>query len=37
MAILDVHGLNKMYGTGPDAHIALSNVDLTRSSDSSEW
>ena len=29
MAILDVHGLNKTYGTGPDAHIALSNVDLT--------
>ena len=24
-----IHDLNKTYGTGPDAHIALSNVDLT--------
>ncbi|MBS1690933.1 MAG: ABC transporter ATP-binding protein [Actinobacteria bacterium] len=28
MAILEVRHLNKTYGTGPDAHIALSNVDL---------
>ena len=29
MAILEIHHLNKTYGGGPDAHIALSNVDLT--------
>lgn len=28
MAILEIDALNKTYGTGPDAHIALSNVDL---------
>jgi NitT/TauT family transport system ATP-binding protein len=29
MSILEVRDLNKTYGTGPDAHIALSNVTLT--------
>jgi NitT/TauT family transport system ATP-binding protein len=28
MSILEIRNLHKTYGTGPDAHVALSNVDL---------
>jgi len=29
MAILEITDLNKTYGAGPDAHVALSHVDLS--------
>ncbi|MDF2826307.1 MAG: hypothetical protein K0R68_3715, partial [Mycobacterium sp.] len=28
MATIEIQGLNKTYGQGPDAHVALSNVDF---------